>query len=79
VGLVEFGGHAAQREPGFPAFGFADEGVFAAGIDELQPVAAVYCAAYQECARTGEASKYHLPVPGRYVAANGKGTLNGPL
>jgi hypothetical protein len=37
----EFGGHTAEGEPGFAAFGFAEDGMFAAGIDELQPVGSV--------------------------------------
>jgi hypothetical protein len=41
MAVGEFGGHTPEREPGFTALGFPDEGVFAAGVDQLQPVGAV--------------------------------------
>lgn len=38
VACGEFGGDTAKRQPGFPALGFTDYGVFAAGVDQSQPV-----------------------------------------
>ena len=40
VACGEFGGDAAQRQPCFAALGFAEDGVFAAGVDQSQPVGA---------------------------------------
>jgi len=38
--ILEFGCGAGGRQPAFPRLGFAEDGVFASGVDEPQPVGA---------------------------------------